>query len=74
MQIRSLLKAAKPLFISVRLSGGSTAYEGRVEVLYRNVWGTVCDDLFGSDNLGCDVVCNQLGYRYSGRFIFRYVK
>lgn len=55
----------------MRLSGGSTPYEGRVEVLYSNMWGTICDDYFRSDNLGCAVVCDQLGYRYSGRFIMK---
>lgn len=50
--------------ISVRLVGGSTAHEGRVEILYNDEWGTVCDDYFDLDNKGCTVVCNQLGYRY----------
>lgn len=45
--------------IEYRLMDG-TDLEGRVEVKYRGVWGTVCDDDFG--NKEAAVFCNSLGF------------
>lgn len=44
----------------VRLTGGLSSREGRVEISYRGRWGTVCDDAW--DERAATVVCRMLDY------------
>ena len=50
--------------LPIRLIGGNTIGEGRVEILYSNSWATVCDDRW--DNTDAGVVCRQLGLSLTG--------
>ena len=46
--------------LPLRLVDGSNEREGRIEILYYGVWGTVCETNFGINS--ANVACRRLGY------------
>ena len=48
----------------VRLFGGSTEYEGTVEVCRNNAWGTIA--YYWIPDYTAQTICNQLGYTSPG--------
>ncbi|XP_025830817.1 protein bark beetle [Agrilus planipennis] len=46
--------------IPIRLLGGKTASEGRLQIKIDNRWGTVCN--YGWDIIDAALVCHQLGF------------
>jgi len=55
---------------AIRLVNGTKDSEGRVEVCFDNIYGTVCDDFW--DELEARVVCTQLGYNGTGKIYSQY--
>ena len=47
--------------VQVKLSGGKTVADGRVDVLDGGVWGSLCDKNFGISE--AKVLCSMIGYR-----------
>ena len=52
---------------AVRLVGGASESEGRVELCLNSAWGTVCDDYWNREE--ASVICHQLGYQREGSTI-----
>ena len=49
----------------IRLVGGPTVLDGRVEICLNNAWGAVCHLHFGTQE--ARVVCGQLGFQRVGQ-------
>ncbi|KAL5460336.1 hypothetical protein EMCRGX_G033781 [Ephydatia muelleri] len=60
----SAADAAQCIQGNVRLEGGDTAGQGRVEVCNSNAWWRVCKDHFGTTE--ASIVCKQLGLSENG--------
>ncbi len=52
---------------ALRLQGGVNNMTGRVEICNNNIWGTVCDNLWGPPD--AQVVCRQLGFSPASKFM-----
>lgn len=52
----------------VRLVGGATSNQGRVEVCVNDAWGTVCHNSWGYQD--ANVVCGQLGFLRQGQCLY----
>lgn len=48
----------------LRLVNGRIPSEGRLEICYNSVWGTICHD--GWENVEARVACTELGYPGNG--------
>ena len=51
-------------FGEIRLKGGNSPEEGRVELCIGGDWGTVCDDYWSSED--ANIACSQLGFSNLG--------
>ena len=53
-----------------RLKNGTSPDNGRLEVAYDGVWGTVCAN--GFDDKEAAVICRKLGFRYGMEYTYTY--
>ncbi len=53
----------------MRLVGGTSNLEGRVEICLNDEWGTVCDQMWNFND--SSVVCRQLGLAFNGMRCFK---
>ncbi|XP_075700761.1 antigen WC1.1-like [Rhinoderma darwinii] len=51
-------------FLDIRLVGGSQECEGRLEVYYNGIWGSVCNNVM--PDLSLSIICNQLNCGLKG--------
>lgn len=49
----------------IRLVNGSTALEGRVEICFNGIWGSICNSIWHGRDAA--VACRQLGYSAAGK-------
>merc|ERR1712018_1048295 len=54
----------------IRLADGTNEYEGRLEILFRGEWGTVCQDSFEMED--AQVACKMLGLGRAIGFVDQY--
>ena len=54
----------------VRLINGTTSYEGRVEICYNGIWGSICDSSW--DDWDAAVVCLQMGFQGTSMYAWLY--
>ena len=52
----------------LRLRGGTTPMEGRVEICINRIWGTICDTFWNYQE--AQVVCRQLGFPSIGELLY----
>lgn len=55
----------------IRLIGGASQNEGRLEICVNRLWGTVCG--LNWDEKDTAVVCGDLGYQIQGKEIMNYI-